>query len=216
MQMSSANCITLLKQAKKNLDNVHVDLDDKYWLTLSKDQIIRFSLSKGKILSTEEKIILEKESLKRKQLEKVMRFISFRPRSKKEIEDYLNYRLELVKEDLEIVISELESRNLINDEYFSDWLAKSRLESGKYGIEKIRSELFAKGVSKETINKTIQVLQEENDYKDIEEESVNRYIGKYSRTSDLKDSKTREKIIRRLIGKGFRYDVIKKLLEEYK
>ncbi|MBI2587417.1 RecX family transcriptional regulator [Candidatus Amesbacteria bacterium] len=78
-------------------------------------------------------------------LDQSLKFLSYRPRSKKEVETFLRKK---TKDDTLInqTITKLEAAKLINDEEFGRWVIESRSRSRPRGIRLLKQELKQKGV----------------------------------------------------------------------
>ncbi|MDQ6984952.1 MAG: RecX family transcriptional regulator [Candidatus Dojkabacteria bacterium] len=203
--------ITKINQQKRNLDNENIFLDEKYWISLSKTQLINFSLFKGKEINNVEKLDLEKASTLNKIIFKVQSLILRRPRSEKEIHGYLRYKQNLSEEELKTAIHLSKEKNYINDESFTEWFIKQRLEFGLSGDNKIKSELIKKGITSAIITKTLKrLINDENELLERREERLKEEIIKLKTQFDKLDLwKMKEKIFRRLLSRGFSYDEIK-------
>ncbi len=115
-------------------------------------------------------------------LNKVLRFISIRPRSEKEVKEYIKTKLykEKLDEDKIIsvtspIISNLRNLALLDDESFAKSWAEWRLASlHPKGLRIIKMELSQKGVSKEII----ELVLEKQEYKDMEVGAAKRVVAK--------------------------------------
>lgn len=93
-----------------------------------------------------------------------LKLLSFRPRSRKEIQGKL--KVYSIKKGIsgnivERVIDYLLKQNLINDEEFAKWWLDQRQSFRPKGERVIRMELANKGISKETIDKILTVTSEQ-------------------------------------------------------
>lgn len=198
--------ITSIVQQKRNEDNVNLFLDNKFWCSISKDTLLEFHLHKGKIITPEQKEDLEKLSSENFIKEKALKYIFIRPRSRKELEDYLIYKKDFEKEVVNIVLDKLELKGSINDEEFAKWFVTQRLMNGKYGVNRIKNDLIKKGISNLIIQN---VLTEEID-KDEQLEKIEVLIEKFDKEIKEEDKyKKKQKIVQRLLARGFRYEDIK-------
>ena len=80
----------------------------------------------------------------------VIKYLSYRPRSKKEIENYLS-RKTSDQTLVDRVISKLESVKLLDDAAFAKWLVESRSRSRPRGARLLKQELKSKGITVEQI-----------------------------------------------------------------
>ncbi len=141
---------------------------------------------------------------------KLNRLFKFRPRSENELRNYLKYKARLPSAEIEEVIEELYDQDLVDDRRFAKWLFDSRLNSGKYGISRIKMELKQKGIDKQTIEDVLAEYDPErlNSY---EEENITRYFEKYS--NQIPGEK--DKIIKRIQRKGFSFNKIFKIADNF-
>lgn len=205
--------VTSIAQAKKNIERVNLYLDNEFWIGLDKDNLIKYGLFKGMKLDEAKKKEIEKASVDGKLLEKAMNFIMIRPRSVKEMQDYLVLRRGLTAEESQSFISILQSRGYLSDLEFTKWYSENRLASGFHGINKIKAELIKKGVSSEIINSVLSEKKEES--KDDQAERIKEYIKKVSKSIKSKDQyEFKNKLIQRLMSRGYGYDQVKSVLSE--
>ncbi len=184
-------------------------LDNKFWISLTKNQIIDHNLYKNKEISADTKKILEKDSQIGKIIEKAIKYIFIRPRSEKEITDYINKKNKIEKEELESIINTLKNKKYISDLNFSNWYIQNRKEFGFHGNNKIKAELIKKGVSLSVIHESLKKYKDS----DLEIEKIKKYIEKISKGVKAKDNyEFNRKLIKRLMSRGYEYDKIKKAM----
>ncbi len=191
--------ITAIQQAKKDEEKVNIFLDGVFWSSFTKDDLIKFGLHKGLSLSQEEADELKKKSRVSKVKMQAFRHFSGALKSEQDIRTYL-YMKELEKEATEEIVSFLKEHNVINDEYFAERFTDMKIRAKKYSMNRIRAELKKKGVSDKIIKEIPQLKDT-----DEELEAIQKYI---SRNSSL----PKDKLVQRLLMRGFRYDVVKKAL----
>ncbi len=142
-------------------------------------------------------------------------YLSIRPRSEKEILDYLKKKAKnapsLTDEIITQIIDKLKSYKFINDREFTKFWIDSRIKSKHKPIRAIEFELRQKGISKELIDESLKDV----DTKDLDYDNAKKLAERkmeYYRNLDPK--KRREKVMRYLVSKGFSYDVVKKVLDD--
>lgn len=81
-----------------------------------------------------------------KYLAAVLKLLSIRPRSKKEITEYLS-RKHLSDDLINQITAYLEQYKLIDDAEFARWLVESRSRSRPRGLRLLKQELKSKGIS---------------------------------------------------------------------
>ncbi len=133
-----------------------------------------------------------------------VRYLSFRPRSEKELRDYLKKKK---CDDLTAkrILESLQRDKFINDEEFVRWWVEQRTLLKPKAVRVIKYELKQKGINKELIESFF----EENESSDSE--AALKLAEKKLRTiHDQTDRyKVKEKLGRYLASKGFDWDTIK-------
>lgn len=208
--------ITNITQQKRNIENVNLFLDNEFWVSISKNQLLDINLFKDKEIDLEEKKAIEKLSFENKIFEKVTRYISFRPRSEYELRMYLKRRCTIADEQvLDSLINKFIEKDLVNDERFARWYIENRLRSRKlHGTNKIIAELFKKGIP---TSMSKQLINELSDKSVLEQNRQKLQDTIEKERKKLKDKiedefQIRQKIIQKLIRKGYKYDEIEKII----
>lgn len=201
--------ITSITQTKSFEDRVTLHLDGEYWLTLNKNQLIDFGLYKGYEIDDELKLKLEQASQINKVLDKAIGYLTIRPRSVREIRDYLK------KKEVDSVLIEQTINILINKKFLSDlefakWYAKARFSQKKYGINKIKADLAQKGVSKDIVREALGETDQDDNFENLIE-LAKKFIPKIKAKDQVE---LRQKLIQRLASRGFLFEEITKALKE--
>ena len=199
-----AGTITELKFQKRNNERVNIYLDGEYAFGL--DAVEAARLRKGQVLSDAEIVALQAQDERNRAFDRAVRFLSYRPRSRTEVERYL--RGKAIEEDVvSDVIARLERAGYIDDEAFARFWLENRERFKPRGQRAVRYELRQKGVGDETIT---QVLSEMDD-----EAAAWRAIeGRLSRWANLPGDEFRQKVIGYLSRRGFDYNTISLTLEK--
>jgi|SRR5690606_17169529 len=207
--------ITKIEQAKKNESRVNIYLDNEFWIGLDKNELLKFNLFKGKEISEDERLEIEKSSTFTKLVDKVLRYINIRPRSIKELKDYLK-RKDTDDESIENVIKYAEDKGYISDLKFAEWYAKNRFSFGKHGVNKIKAELIKKGVKQNIINNVLSSeTYKSEEFIDEQLDNIKEYAKKALKSIKHKDKfDLKQKLIKRLLSRGYEYSQIKKVIEE--
>lgn len=160
-------------------------------------------------------IIMEdkKERYIQRALNKAYFYLKFRPRTKKEVFDYLYKKSEkqsfLTEEIINAAIKKLEEQGLINDLEFISWYIEQRTVHKHKGYIAIKHELNRLGIDKEMFERYIvehPVDQDEQAFMAIQNK-WKRYIG-------LDRQKRFQKAAAYLSRRGFSFDVIKKTIAQ--
>ncbi|MGC8771186.1 MAG: regulatory protein RecX [Brevinematia bacterium] len=140
-------------------------------------------------------------------IKSAVRFIRYRPRSKKEVYDKLRrkgFNIEIIEE----VISFLEKNSLLNDEEFARLWVNERLVLKKSSVIKIKMELRAKGISDDIIERVLSDIEV-----DEVENATNLLFQKFSKVN--KKSLDRDKLLRKLLSNGFSYTTSEKAVNNF-
>lgn len=152
-----------------------------------------------------------------------LRFLSYRPRSEKEIREKLKSKSSFAKasegqgkfilEVIDKVIQKLKEKKFINDEEFARMFVGNRLRFRPRSLRLIKLELKQKGISPEIISNSI--LSEAEGLISNDEDSAKMLVEKrIGRFKGLDKQKIYEKLGRFLASKGFSWDTIKKAIDE--
>lgn len=202
-----------------NPDRVNISIDGKYRFSLDIAQLSDLGIKKGRELDEHELSELMGESEFGKLYARALEYCLMRPHSAREVRDYL-YRKTLprryksrtgeIKEHAGIAQSftkrtfnQLVERGYIDDEKFARWWVETRNQTKGASLRKLRSELASKGVSSGIIDQAF-----EEGGRDDENELGKVVAKKRSRYPDD------QKFMQYLARQGFRFDDIKRILEE--
>lgn len=139
-------------------------------------------------------------------LNKTLRFLSYRSRSRFEIVNYLKKR-DVDQTNIDILLNKLEELTLIDDTDFAQQWTQAQLSKGK-GPKFIRLQLINKGVSVDTINHVINDLSPEELY------SSARSIAKKKVKTKLSDFQAKMKLKQYLYGRGFSSNTINAVVDD--
>ena len=138
-------------------------------------------------------------------LKKILHYCDYQDRCKKEIFTKLD-SFELSDSDKDFIIDFLCDDGYINDERYCRSYVKSKLNLKKWGVNKIKLSLLAKGIDREIIDNIISEIDQDS-YK---EELVNLLKNKKVNESD--PYKRKAKLIRYAVGKGYSLSMVMEVL----
>ncbi len=193
-----AGTITALKFQQRNKERVNVYLDGEYAFGLNAVEAAR--LRKGQVLSEAEIAALKAQDEQKRAFDQAVRFLSYRPRSRAEVERYL--RSKGVAEELVAdVVVRLEQANYLNDEAFARFWVENREQFKPRSQRALRYELRQKGVSNPIIARVLDGL-------DDEAAAWHAVEGQLSRWARLSHEELRQKVTGYLSRRGFDYGTI--------
>lgn len=194
--------ITSIKQQVKNPQRVSLFLEGKYSFSLSLDELVKYGIKNGDELTAAELKKFKKLSEDGKLRARALEWLLNRPHSVREFRDYM-YRKKADPELTESLVNEFYEKNYLNDRKFAGWYIELGQRKNK-SARAIRSELFKKGVDRETLDSVLE--ESELDELGALKALVSKKISLPRYRSDS------QKLMRYLIGQGFSYQDIKKVL----
>lgn len=152
-------------------------------------------------------------------LNRALRFLSFRPRSEKEIIDYLSggarsrsARKKVSDETIKKIVNKLKESNFLNDMEFARWWIEQRTLIKPRAWRVIKIELKQKGISSETIEE-LNVNLESEEKNDLTS-AIKLAQKRLPRYKNLSRQETYQKLGRFLASKGFDWETIKISIDE--
>lgn len=213
--------ITKISLQAKNSGRVNIFIDGKYSFSLSLSQLADLKLKQNQELSGEQLAAFKDESLFGKLYFRTVDYCLLRPRSVKEVKDYLfkktlstKYKSKktgeikqregvsalITNRVLEAVIQ----KKYVDDENFARWWVENRNLKKGVSQKKLRSELLSKGVDSKIIEAAIAKVN-----RDDKTELQKVITKKYHKYDD------QQKLIRYLAGQGFNYYDIVDAINEF-
>ena len=138
---------------------------------------------------------------------KALRFLSYRPRSEKEIKDYF-FRKKVPQEIISKVIIKLKEQKFINDEEFTKWWIEQRTTVAPRSMRVIKMELKRKGIDDQIISNFKFLIS--NDL-ELAKKLIEKKLPRYK---SLSKQELYQKLSRFLSSKGFDWDTIKQSIDE--
>jgi len=198
--------ITKIKP-QKNKKRVNIYLDGKFAFPLDADNFLKAGLKIGQQLTEKqvEDLIFKNQS--QKLLDKTYRLISLRPRSEKEIKDYLKKKKAPPKLSI-WVIKKLKKQKIIDDNIFASWWVEQRSTfrpRGKFGLT---MELRQKGVDEKIIKK---IVEEKVNELPLAKKLAQKKLKSYK---NLPRKEFYQKMSAFLARRGFSWQTIKTVIDE--
>jgi regulatory protein len=210
--------VTSVEPQKKNPKRFNVFLDGQFAFGADEDLVVDYRLVPGKIIDPDDldQILFDGEV--GKLMERVYYLFNVRQRSEKELRDYLknlSFKRKLKGSEeisgvvIESTIDRAIQKGLVNDLEFAKAWTESR--SKKKGWKVIQMELTQKGVDKKIIN-----LVKEQKNVGSEEKTAEAMLEKKIRLwKNLKPLEFKKKAYEFLLRRGFEYDLVKEIVENY-
>lgn len=190
--------ITAIETQRRDPERVNVYLDGQFAFGFSKLVASSRGLVEGKSLSPTEIEALRSEDDVEKAFNMALNFLSFRPRSRREIEDYFRRR----KLDADVgsaVVERLVRIGVLDDREFARFWVENRQAFRPRGTRALKAELRQKGIESEII---------EDALADLGDEEETAYIAGMKKMRSYNTADERE-FFRKMLGflqrRGFPY-----------
>jgi regulatory protein len=204
-----------LKRKKRTKEWYLIYLNDGREILSYIDFIVKFKVKVGKQLTEEQIKEMKSESEVILAKEIAYRFISYKPRTLKEVSDKLKakgFQSDLVSK----VVEELRNYGFINDLEYARNFVLNRSRSKTLGELALRRELLSKGISSEIVD---EVLSERENLIDEFEIALDLAQGKLKQIKSLKKRKKgrdeyKRRIYEFLLRRGFKLETINRVMRE--
>ncbi len=195
--------ITAIEPQKKRAGYYNIFIDDEYRFSLSDLDLASLHLKVNQQVSKQEIDDLLQGSLSSKAYNFALRYLTARPRSKKEVSGYL-IKKGFNEEIIEGTLHNLEKQNYVNDADFAEMWIKNRLLFSPRSTKMLRLELYKKGIDKHIAEEAIKNFSED-EYQDSLKDLINKKRRQYPDD---------EKLLQYLVRKGYSYGEVKSALLE--
>lgn len=199
--------IMIVKVVQQSAQYFLLKLSNQEEIVVHEDILVRYRLLAGKEIDPSMLEELDVEGQIQRGYAIALNYISYRPRSILEVEQYLK-RKEILEAYYEEIITRLQHQGYLDDEQFAQkWVANRQLlkPRGKYAL---RAELREKGILTDIIDNVLSTIDEEDEREQallVGRKKMRQWKGKPWHEA-------RPKILRFLTYKGYEMDAILKIL----
>lgn len=199
--------ITKLEVQQRNKERVNIYIDDNFFLGVNAEIVYDLNLKKGDEVDEDKlKSLIDKEGLS-KAKNKAMSILNRTAISEKKLREKLSdYSDEIVDE----VINKLKDYGFINDKDLARRIANDNSNISRFGKNKIRQNLYRKGISKDDIDEAVEEIDSNEQY----ENALYLARKRYKNLKGEDNRKVYQKLTQHLAYKGFSYDIIKSVIQE--
>jgi len=188
----------IIKFTKKKDGMYSLLLEDDDVILVHEDLILKYGLLLSKDISSDVRDKIEGENLNYTAKTVVLKYITTRFRSEKEVREHLKKK-GVDKDIIDIVVDSLKKENYINDELFTDMFINDKINLTMEGPSKIIKELNELGIRGDII---IDKMDKYTD--DIEIEKINKIIDKQIKSNHNKSNFIlKNKIHNYLVNNGY-------------
>lgn len=202
--------ITVQKNGERY--NIYLKIGEKeiFGFSVDQDVLIEWQLKRGMELTEDEIAKIKADDEVKKAYHQSLQYLSYRMRSKKEIDNYLHkkgYSQETIKK----VIKKLSSYDFVNDAMFAEMFVQAKIQTSMKGPALLKQQLSQKGIDQHIIDETL-------DQFSFEEQVKNAVKIIEKKLPSLKKYSTKQKqnkLAQYLLSKGYSYSVIESAFSKH-
>lgn len=146
--------ITALQPQRNNPERINVFIDGRFQFGVNALLIHEMKLAVDQDITPAQLEQLRREEALQQAVDRALNFLSFRPRSRTEIRQYLR-RKNTPPELIEAVFERLDRLELVNDRDFASFWIENRDQFNPRGAQALKHELRAKGVTGEVVDELV-------------------------------------------------------------
>jgi regulatory protein len=195
--------VTDITRQQRNAGRYSVYVDGTYSLSLSDLELSNSGLRIGQSVTAQQLAGLQDRAVSDKAYTLALGYLAYRPRSRREVGDYLG-RKAVEPEVADAVVERLLQQNLVNDHSFAEAWVCYRQSLRPRSRRQLHQELVQKGIAREVIEDVLAGLGDDEQLVLLAE-----LIEKKRRSAQYQNP---EKLMAYLARQGFGYDLIKKAL----
>lgn len=198
--------ITAIEEQKKDFNRCSVFINGVFGFGITKKAVERYQLRVGQVFNTTdyEKLMITLQLDKAKL--KALDMISRGNKSEKQVRERL-LKTEYSSYIVEEVLAFLKKYHYIDDKALAKRYIESKSQYSHKSLRQIQTELYKKGIYLEDMKVYCEEAEKQ------EEENVNYFLDKFKYNPEW-DLKQKQKIINRLLTRGFQYSQIEKCLRK--
>lgn len=201
--------ITKIGRQKNNPERYNIYLNEQYVFAVDESTLIKFGLTKGKMLEQFEIDDITYEDEIAKAFSKALHFLSFQMRSEYEVKTKL-LDLQFGEAVVLEALRKLEKLGFLNDETYSKALLETKKKTAKKGPRAIQQDLRKKGIDKS--------LQEQvlNLYTNEEQMEIAMQLAEKEVRAGAKKTpaQIKQKVQDLLLRKGYSYSIVSEVLDQ--
>lgn len=196
------------KHGRQN--KIHISIDGEYLLTVDENFWLDCGYISGDEIDEQELTAFQEAASSRIAFNSAMYSLDMRDHSVREMRTKLLRKYE--PEAVDSAIERLVELGLLNDARFAENFARELFQHKKYGKNRIKSELYSRGIDSEIINDVIFEIFESEETDNVERivDIINKKY--YNR---MIDENSRRKVFAALMRLGYGYSDIRQAMAEF-
>lgn len=193
---------------KEKQDFVLLYLDNDEKITISIEDYFKYSLNSNKGLNEDIYNQLKQSEILLKAYNSVLRKLSIKDYTTKQIKDYLSRNLKLEINNVNTIIDKLYKYKLLDDDKYC-FNRFNYLNNSNLSIKQIKNKLTKEGISLDLIEKYA-IINVEDEYS-----KASNLAQKYVNTIKNKSTNSiKQSILTKLVNNGYSYDMCKNIVNE--
>lgn len=197
--------ISKIEPQKKNKKRCSIFIDGEFRVGLTKEIIVRFNLHEGIEITDREFDEILHQAEKGKIANRAFKILHFRERSVEELRARL-IRIGFDNQLVEELVDELIADKTLDDDRFANAFVNDYTNLKPRGNRFIISELNKKGIAKEITARLVSTRDERK--------MIRQYVEKKASSLEIKNPKERQRLVRRLLTRGFTPDLVYEIINE--
>jgi regulatory protein len=196
------------KQGKGTKIPIHID--GEYLLTVDEDFWFSSGYISGDEINDGDLAAFKEAAGSRLAFNSAMFSLDMRDHSEREIRQKLSRKYD--EQAVDTAVEKLLDLGLVNDRRYAELLTRELFERKKYGKNRVRSELYRKGIASDTVNEVLEEYENENESDNVQT-IVDIIRKKYY--NKLIDEKSRQKVVAALVRLGYSFSDIRQAMREF-
>lgn len=189
---------------------IHIHIDGEYLLTVDEDFWFSSGYVSGDEIDDGDLVAFKEAAGSRLAFNSAMFSLDMRDHSEREIRQKLSRKYD--EKSVDTAVEKLLDLGLVNDRRYAELLTRELFERKKYGKNRVRSELFRKGIASDIINEVLEEYENENEPDNVQT-IVDIIRKKYY--NKLIDEKSRQKVVAALVRLGYSFSDIRQAMREF-
>lgn len=189
---------------------IHIHIDGEYLLTVDEDFWFSSGYVSGDEIDDGGLVAFKEAAGSRLAFNSAMFSLDMRDHSEKEIRQKLSHKYD--EQSVDTAVEKLLDLGLVNDRRYAELLTRELFERKKYGKNRVKSELFRKGISSDIINEVLEEYENENEPDNVQT-IVDIIRKKYY--NKLNDEKSRQKVVAAFVRLGYSFSDIRQAMREF-
>lgn len=189
---------------------IHIHIDGEYLLTVDEDFWFSSGFISGDEIDDGDLAAFKEAAGSRLAFNSAMFSLDLRDHSERELRNKLSKKFD--ENSVNTALEKLIDLGLVNDYRYAENLTRELFERKKYGKNRVKNELFKRGIASDIINDVIENYENENDadnVKTIVDIIRKKYYNK------LVDEKSRQKVVAALVRLGYSFSDIRQAMGEF-